>query len=94
MHYSPNNVCKNRVFFPHIFRLLRENGISSTQILGLEPTVSSFKRKLIDIIRPEKRSTIKVSDLNSVKLLTRLRVKFSDVREHKFGHNFYVTPMK
>ena len=22
-----------------------------------------------------------------------LRVKFSDIREHRFRHNFYVTPM-
>ena len=55
--------------------------------------VSSFKRKLTEIIRPEKRSTFNVSDLNGVKLLTYLRVKFSDLREHKFRHNFYVTPM-
>ena len=58
-----------------------------------QPTVSSFKRKLIAIIRPEKRSTFKVSDLSGIKLLIRLRVKFSDLREHKFRHNFYITPM-
>ena len=56
-------------------------------------SVSSFKRKLIAIMRPEKRSIFKVSDLNGIKLLSRLRVKFSDVREHKFRRNFYVTPM-
>ena len=50
--------------------------------------VSSFKRKLIAIIRPEKQSTFKVSDSSGMKLLTRLRVKFSDLREHKFRHNF------
>ena len=37
-------------------------------------TVTSRKRKLIEIIRHEKRSTFKVSDLNGVKLLTHLRV--------------------
>ena len=58
-----------------------------------QPTVSSFKRKLAESIRPEKRLTFKVSDLNDIKLLTRLRVKFSDLHEHKFRHNIYVTPM-
>ena len=44
-------------------------------------------------MRPEKQSLFKVSDLNVIKLLTRLRVEFSDLCEHKFRHNFYVTPM-
>ena len=56
-------------------------------------TVTSLQRKLIEIIRPEKRSTFKVSDINGVKRLTRLRVKFSDLPEHKFRHNLYVTPI-
>ena len=31
--------------------------------------------------------------LNGIKLLTRLRVRFSDLGEHKFRRNFYITPM-
>ena len=72
--------------------LLKQYRISSTQILVLNQRLAPLKGNL-QIIRPEKRSTFKVSDLNGIKLLTRLRVKFSDLRKHKFRHNFYVTPM-
>ena len=45
------------------------------------------------IIRPKKQSIFKVSNLNGIKYLTCSHVKFSDLCEHKFRHNFYVTPM-
>ena len=62
--------------------------------------VSYFKRKLIEIISLQgfwlnllRLSAFNVSDLNGIKLLTCLHVKFSDLHEHKFRHNFYATPM-
>ena len=75
--------------FPYCVR--KWNRLDSN--IRTQPKISSFKRKLIAIVRPEKRSAFKVSDLNGIKLLTRLSVKFSDLREHKFRHNFYITPM-
>ena len=58
-----------------------------------QPSVSLFKKKLIELIQPNKRSVYKVVDLKGVQLLTRLRVNFSDLREHRFRHNFFVTPV-
>ena len=58
-----------------------------------QPSVSLFKKKLIELIRPNKHSIYKVVDLKGVQLLTRLRVKFSDLHEHRFRHNFFVTPV-
>ena len=52
------------------------------------PTLSQFKHNLIQIIRPPNRSTFRTHDVEGLKLLTRLRVKFSDLREHRFRHNF------
>ena len=52
------------------------------------PTLSQFKHNLIQIIRPPKQSTFSIHDVEGLKLLTRLRVKFSDLREHRFWHNF------
>ena len=52
------------------------------------PTLSKFKHNLIHIIRPPKRSTFGIHNVESFKLLTRLRVEFSDLREHRFRHNF------
>ena len=55
------------------------------------PTLSQFKHNIIQITRPHgqpKRSTFGIHNVEGLKLLTSLRVKFSDLREHRFGHNF------
>ena len=52
-------------------------------------TISEFKRRLIQLVRPPKRSIFNIHDLDGVKLLTRLRVEFSDLRSHRFNHNFH-----
>ena len=52
------------------------------------PTVSVFKRELMSLIRPPKRSLFGIHNIEGVRLLTRLRVEFSDLREHRFRHNF------
>ena len=36
----------------------------------------------------QKRSLLSVHDLTGVKLLTRFRLKFTHLNEHKFRHNF------
>ena len=51
-------------------------------------TISEFKRKLIQWVRPPKRSVFNIHDLKGIKLLTRLRVEFSDLRNHRYRHNF------
>ena len=51
-------------------------------------TVSQFKTKLINLVRPPKKSTFKIHDINGIKLLTRSRVEFTDLRSHRFRHNF------
>ena len=43
----------------------------------------------MQIVRPVKRSFFNVHDLYGVKLLTRLRVEFSDLRSHRYNHNFH-----
>ena len=52
------------------------------------PSISRFKRALLNFLRPKGESTFKVSNNQGVVLLTRLRVGFSHLREHKFRHNF------
>ena len=51
-------------------------------------SLSKFKAELIKSPRPPKRSVSKISDIVGVRLLTRLRLGFSHLREHKFRHNF------
>ena len=51
-------------------------------------TVSEFKRKLIHLVRPPKISIFNIHDIKGTKLLTQLRVEFSDLRNHRYRHNF------
>ena len=41
------------------------------------------------LVRPTKKSIFDVHDIEGVRLLTRLRVQFSDLREHRFRHRFH-----
>ena len=52
-------------------------------------TISELKRKLIQLVRPKRQSYFGVHDIEGIRYLTQLRVKFSDLREHRFRHNFH-----
>ena len=52
------------------------------------PSLASFKRALLQFFRPSTRSVFKCQDRLGVIYLTRLRVGFSHLNEHKFRHNF------
>ena len=47
-----------------------------------------FKNSLLKFIRPSPNSLFNVSDSFRIKLLTRLRLGLSHLREHGFNHNF------
>ena len=51
-------------------------------------TISELKRKLLKLIMPPKRSIFNIYDLEGIKLLSQLRVEFSDLRYHRYRHNF------
>ena len=51
-------------------------------------TLGEFKGKLLAKIRPNMKSVFEVRDIRGVRCLTKLRVKFSPLNEHKFRHNF------
>ena len=52
---------------------------------------SIFKNSLLKFIRTIPNSVFYADDIYGVKLLTRLRVGLSHLREHKFRHNFQDT---
>ena len=52
-------------------------------------SISQFKTELLGRIRPPKRPTFNIYDIEGIKLLTRLRVEFSDLRNHRYRHNFH-----
>ena len=51
--------------------------------------MSRFKSQLVRLVTPTKKSISGVHDIEGVRLLTRLRVRFSDLREHRFRHRFH-----
>ena len=51
-------------------------------------TYASFRKMLLNFIRPIGNRTRKIYDPLGIKLLTRLRLDFSHLSEHKFRHNF------
>ena len=50
-----------------------------------------FKKSLLKFIRPSGNSVFSCQNLRGVKLLTRLRLGLSHLREHKFKHDFQYT---
>ena len=88
-NYAIRTESFSQSYFPYC---VREWNQLDPQIKS-QPTVSLFKKKCIELIWPNKRSIYKVVDLKGVQLLTQLHVKFSDLREHRFQHNFFVTPV-
>ena len=59
-----------------------ENNIKESE------TISEFKRKLLAVIRPKQRSVYSVYDRVGIKNLTKLRLQFSPLNEHRFRHHF------
>ena len=47
-----------------------------------------FKHKLLEMVRPLGNATHKICDILGVKQLTKLRVHFSALNEHRFKHAF------
>ena len=49
---------------------------------------ATFRKKLLNFIRPVENDTYGIYDPFGVRLLNRLRLGFSHLREHKFRRNF------
>ena len=69
------------------------SGIIFESPLRVLPSISQFKTAIIRIITPtppppQKKIDYHLSDIPGCKLLTRLRLEFSELREHKFRYNF------
>ena len=54
-------------------------------------SLNILKKSLLKFIRPSESSAFNCPNLRGVKLLTRLRLRLSLLREHKFKHGFQDT---
>ncbi len=50
-----------------------------------------FKRKLLSKIRPVENPVFNIYDIEGVRILTKLRLKFSALNEHRFRHRFNIS---
>ena len=54
-------------------------------------TFSAFKKSTLKFIKPSSNSIFNCNSSKGIKLVTRLRLGLSHLREHKFRHNFQDT---
>ena len=54
----------------------------------ISPTISVFKRELVHLVKSFKEFNFGIHGIEGIRLLTHLRVEFSDFREHKLKHKF------
>ena len=73
-----NTYCQNA---PFEWNLLDDDTKNST-------SVSEFKRKLLAMIRPIKNSIFGINDIVGVRHLSKLRLHFSRLNEHRLRQNF------
>ena len=74
----------NQSFFPYCaseWNTLNESIKSPTSL-------STFKSALIKEVRPSSQNTFSIKDNHGLSIITRLRVDFSDLRDHRFRHSF------
>ena len=71
-------------FFPYSLKMWNELSDDTRS----KPSVTAFKHHLNSFIRPIGHSFFGVRDKIGLQLLTRIRVNFSDLREHRYNHNF------
>ena len=94
------NLRKPRVYDENIVRTVRfsntyfQNALHEWNLLDDEiknsRSISEFKRKLLQIIKPVKNSMYNISDIDGIKYLTKIRLKFSALNEHKSDINLIV----
>ena len=85
--YEPNVTSTNRFSHTYSQNCIREWNLLDETIKNF-PTISVFKQELVRLVRPSKKSYFGIHDIEGIRLLTRLRVHFSDLLEHKLRHKF------
>ena len=73
-----------RIFFPYC---IKEWLKLIDQIRSIESS-KQFKKTISNFIRPKENSVYAIHDISGLKLLTRLRLNFIHLNEHKFRHHF------
>ena len=76
--------CFKYSFFPPTLR----DWFNLDENITNSESISIFKNRLLSFIRPVQNSVFNIFDTKGLKRLTRLRLEFSHLNEHRFRHNF------
>ena len=85
--FNVEHECFRNSFFPST--VIEWNKLDNN--IRNSESVSAFKKQILKFIRPSANSTFNVHNPHGIKLLTRLRVGLSHLREHKFRHKIAKT---
>ena len=77
----------NRFSNTYFYNTLSEWNLLEEEIKN-SVSLFQFKSKLLKLIRPQKKSTYNICDIDGARYLTKLRLKFSTPNEHGFRNNF------
>ena len=86
-YYKPN-ISRTKCYFNSYFYNTLYEWNQLERAVQNSPSIAVFKSNLLQMIRPVKNPVYNIYDIPGVKLLTRLRVNFSSMNEHRFRHNF------
>ena len=90
-HAVRTPLCRTNRFANSFFPFCSSEWNSLDDAIKSSPSLSEFKAKLNSQIRPKGNSFHSIRDSSGIKLLTKIRVTFSDLRDHRFNHNFNCT---
>ena len=84
----PTFYCRTDCFKNSFFPSTLNDWYKLDETIRNSESISIFKSKLLSFTRPLKSNVYNIFDPIGLKLLTRLRLGFSHLNEHRFRHNF------
>ena len=84
----PAFYCRTDCFKYSFFPSTLKDWFNLNDYIRNSESIAIFKKRLLSIIRPSQSNVYNIFDPIGLKLLTRLRLGFSHLNEHKFRHNF------
>ena len=86
--HIPTFYCRTDCFKYSFFPSTLRDWFNLDEFIRSAESISIFKNRLLSLIRPVQSSVFNIFDPKGLKLLTRLRLEFSHLNEHRFRHNF------
>ena len=87
-NHIPNYHCRTDCFKYSFFPSTLNEWFKLDNNIRNSESIEIFKSKLLCFIRPVQSNIYSILDPEGLKLLTRLRLGFTHLNEHKFRHNF------